>query len=72
MRPHRPDALPDPVGGLRDPAAHADGVVEHGREGQVPRAALARRQLENDTLEEKGKKGFPFRVYCMGAVHTDM
>lgn len=36
MRAHCPDALPYSVGGLRDPAAHSDGVVEHRREGQVP------------------------------------
>lgn len=36
MWSHSPDALPDPVGGLCDPAAHSDGVVEHRREGQSP------------------------------------
>lgn len=36
VRAHGPDALADPVGGLGDPAAHPDGVVEHSREGQAP------------------------------------
>lgn len=36
MWSHSPDALPYPVGGLCDPAAHPDGVVEHRREGQCP------------------------------------